>query len=45
VKESMDKYLSSGLADRLKMIPGVLGKESSSIGAALLCRREIFMEV
>ena len=45
VKESMKKFLSSNIADRLKIIPGVLGKESSSIGAALLCRRELFMEV
>jgi len=45
VKESMNKFLSGEKIDELKMIPGVLGKESSSVGAALLCRREIFMEV
>jgi len=45
VRESMDKFLSREMLNNLEIIPGVLGEESSSIGAALLCRREIFMEV
>ncbi len=45
VRESMDKFLSREMLNDLEVIPGVLGEESSSIGAALLCRREIFMEV
>lgn len=45
VKESMNKFLLKDMVDKVEMVPGVLGKESSSIGAALLCRRETFMEV
>ena len=43
VKESSRKFLLEGLAESLEIVPGVLGKEASSIGAALLCRRELFM--
>ncbi|MBF0253396.1 MAG: ROK family protein [Candidatus Omnitrophica bacterium] len=45
VKESMGKFLDSGLIKQVKLIPGVLGKEASSFGAASLSRRQIFMEV
>jgi len=45
VKGSMAKFLPEEVMKNLKIIPGVLGKESSSIGAAALCRREMFMEV
>ncbi|MCK4852546.1 MAG: ROK family protein, partial [Candidatus Omnitrophica bacterium] len=45
VKESLDRFLSGDILSKLEIIPGVLGKESSSVGAALLCRREIFMGV
>jgi len=45
VKESADKFYLNELADKVEMIPGVLGEEASSVGAALLCRREVFMEV
>ncbi len=44
-KESADKFVSKNMEGGLKLVPGVLGKESSSIGAAALCRRELFMEV
>ena len=45
VKESSARFLLKEKAETLKIIPGVLGKEASSIGAASLCRRELFMEV
>lgn len=45
VRESMGKFLSPEVFNALKTVPGVLGKKSSSAGAALLCRREMFMEV
>jgi predicted NBD/HSP70 family sugar kinase len=45
VKESSARFLLKERAESLKIIPGVLGKEASSIGAASLCRRELFMEV
>jgi predicted NBD/HSP70 family sugar kinase len=45
VQESMGKFLSKEVMDNLKIIPGVLGEEASSVGAAALCRREMFMEV
>jgi len=43
VKESSKKFLLKGLSENVEIVPGVLGKEASSIGAALLCRRELFM--
>lgn len=45
VKESAERFLLKELRNKVEMIPGVLGKEASSIGAASLCRRELFMEV
>ena len=44
VKESAEKFVLKKNFGKMKIIPGVLGKESSSIGAAALCRRELFME-
>ncbi|MFC1480395.1 ROK family protein [Candidatus Omnitrophota bacterium] len=45
VRESAKKFLFKDRADKLEIVPGVLGKEAFSVGAALLCRRELFMEV
>jgi predicted NBD/HSP70 family sugar kinase len=45
VKESMAKFVSQEVMGAIKIIQGVLGREAPSVGAALLCRREIFMEV
>ena len=45
VRESAEKFLSEDKVKKTKIIPGILGDEASSIGAALLCRRELFMEV
>ncbi|MCK5451522.1 MAG: ROK family protein [Candidatus Omnitrophica bacterium] len=45
VEESAKKFLLKDKIDKLVIIPGELGREVSSIGAALLCRREMFMEV
>ena len=45
VKESANKFLLKDLADKVDIIPGEMGKDVSSIGAASLCRRELFMEV
>ncbi len=45
VRESMSKFLDADLMKQVKLIQGVLGKESSSLGAAVLSRRQIFMEV
>ncbi|RKY42024.1 MAG: hypothetical protein DRP85_04250 [Candidatus Makaraimicrobium thalassicum] len=45
VKESAKRFLMKKLVDKLEVVPGVLGAEASSIGAASLCRRELFMEV
>ena len=45
VKESQERFLLKGLQGGVEVIPCVLGKESSSIGAAALCLRELFMEV
>ncbi|MFQ5952946.1 MAG: ROK family protein [Candidatus Omnitrophota bacterium] len=43
VQESAGKFVVKNLVNRLKIVPGVLGKEASSTGAALLCRRELFI--
>jgi len=45
VKEGARRFLLENMVDKVQIIPGVLAKEASSIGAALLCRRELFMEV
>lgn len=45
VQESADRFLIKGIKEALEIVRGVLGAEASSIGAASLCRREIFMEV
>lgn len=45
VKESAERFLLKELRNKVEMIPGVLGKEAASTGAASLCRRELFMEV
>ncbi len=45
VKESSGKFLLDNLVSKVEVIPGKLGREASSIGAASLCRRESFMEV
>ncbi|MBF0494256.1 MAG: ROK family protein [Candidatus Omnitrophica bacterium] len=45
VKKSMSRFLTKEIAKELRMVPGVLGEVASSIGAAALCRRELFMEV
>lgn len=45
VKESSKRFLSEKLEKNIKIIPGILGVEAASIGAASMCRREMFMEV
>ncbi len=45
VRESAERFLLKELRNKVEMIPGILGGEASSIGAASLCRRELFMEV
>ncbi|HNX90518.1 MAG TPA: ROK family protein [Candidatus Omnitrophota bacterium] len=45
VMDSMNRFISKDVLNELRIVPGVLGESASSIGAALLCRREIFMEV
>lgn len=45
VKESQERFLLEGLRDGVDVIPCTLGKEAFSVGAAALCRRELFMEV
>ena len=45
VEESTKRFLLKEAADKLKMLPATLGGEASSVGAAALCRREMFMEV
>jgi predicted NBD/HSP70 family sugar kinase len=44
VRESANKFILNKAAKKLKIIPGILGEEASSIGAACLCRRKLFME-
>jgi len=45
VKESAKRFLFKDLVNEAEIVPGVLGKDASSVGAASLCRRELFMEV
>lgn len=45
VAESAQRFLTEDVKKGFEVSPGVLGKDASSVGAALLCRREIFMEV
>lgn len=45
VKESCNRFLVKNMAQKVKIFPGTLGKEASSVGAALLCCRNLFMEV
>jgi predicted NBD/HSP70 family sugar kinase len=45
VLESMKRFVIKEKVKDLKIVPGALGEASSSIGVALLCRRELFMEV
>lgn len=45
VKESSKRFLLKKIRDKVEIGPAVLGKESASIGAASLCRRELFREV
>ncbi len=45
VNESAKKFFLKDLEGKVDIVSGVLGKEASSIGAASLCRRELFMEV
>ncbi|MBD3426990.1 MAG: ROK family protein [Candidatus Omnitrophica bacterium] len=44
VKESSARFLHKEKKQNLKIVPGKLGEEAPSIGAASLCRRELFME-
>ena len=43
VQESSNKFVMKNIVDKLKIVPGILGREASSTGAAALCRRELFM--
>lgn len=45
VQESVQRFVLEKFKNKLMVIPSKLGVENSSIGAALLCRRELFMEV
>lgn len=45
VKESSKRFLLEEMKDKVEIEPAVLGKEAASIGAASLCRRELFREV
>ena len=45
LKESAGKFLAKEISGKIKIIPAILGEQASSMGAALLCRRELFMEV
>jgi glucokinase len=44
VKESLGRFLLAEKTGKIRVMNGVLGEESFAIGAALLCRRELFME-
>lgn len=44
VDESAKKFLLKKMANKVKVVPGALGEEANSFGAASLCRRELFME-
>ena len=45
VGESSQRFLLNKVVNMVKIVPGTLGAEAFSIGAASLCRRELFMEV
>lgn len=45
VKEASGKFLLNNLENKLEIVSGILGREACSVGAALLCRRELFREV
>jgi len=45
VGESSARFLLDEVSEKIKIIPGVLGAEASSVGAASIARRELFMEV
>ncbi|MBF0216229.1 MAG: ROK family protein [Candidatus Omnitrophica bacterium] len=45
MRESLKRFVSKDISERIRIVPGVLGKEAASVGAAVLCRREMFMEV
>jgi glucokinase len=45
VGESSQRFLLNKVVNTVKIVPGTLGDEAFSIGAASLCRRELFMEV
>jgi len=45
VGERSRRFLLNKIVNKVKIIPGELGNEVFSIGAASLCRRELFMEV
>ena len=45
VQESAQRFLSEDAGKDFEILPGALGKDASATGAALLCRREIYMEV
>ena len=45
VKESQERFLLEELRGEVEVISCTLGKEAPSVGAAALCRRELFMEV
>lgn len=45
VKESQERFLLEELRGEVEVISCTLGKEAPAVGAAALCRRELFMEV
>lgn len=45
ITESAGRFLAKDIRGRVEIISGTVGAGASSIGAALLCRRAIFMEV
>ena len=45
IEESVRKFIMSKKTDKLEFFSGEMGKQAPSRGAALLCRRELFMEV
>ncbi len=45
MKESFSRFVLSGLAGKVEITGGISGDDVYSLGAALLCRREMFTEV
>ncbi|MFH1798179.1 MAG: ROK family protein [Candidatus Omnitrophota bacterium] len=45
VKDSANRFLCKSLKSKLRVVCGILEKEASALGAALLCRRNLFREV